>query len=153
MSSFAAAYFIDFAAVLRGWAESLRLGGWIALTEIDDLFGHEPLSPGTKALLDSHCDDAIAAGRYDFRSGRKLKHNLETAGFSVTGSFTVPDRELSFEGPADPAVVEAWRARFQRMGLLQRRLAAKPATSSRSSSIASRTRTIARRRESVAALP
>src|SRR5262249_44850101 len=47
-SSFAAAYFVDFAAVLRRWRALLRPGGWIALVEVDDLFGHEPLSERTR---------------------------------------------------------------------------------------------------------
>jgi trans-aconitate methyltransferase len=43
-SSFTAAYFPSFDATLSAWAKCLRPGGWIVLTEVDDLFGHEPLS-------------------------------------------------------------------------------------------------------------
>jgi trans-aconitate methyltransferase len=52
--SFAAAYFPDLAATLASWREHLRGGGWIALTEIDDLFGHAPLGAGTRSLLEKY---------------------------------------------------------------------------------------------------
>jgi len=45
--SFTAAYFPDLAPALHLWAQNLKSGGWIAVTEIDDLFGHEPLSVET----------------------------------------------------------------------------------------------------------
>ena len=48
-SSFAAAYFPDLAPVLEGWGRLLRPGGRIALTEVDDLFGHEPLDARAKS--------------------------------------------------------------------------------------------------------
>jgi SAM-dependent methyltransferase len=118
-SSFTAAYFVDLSGALTLWTRNLKPGGWIAITEIDDLFAHEPLSAHTKALLNAYCDDSLAAGRYDFRAGRKLKGCLENAGFSVTRSLSMNDRELSFSGPADAGVLDAWRARFERMKLLQ----------------------------------
>src|SRR5215813_13164860 len=117
--SFAAAYFIDFSDALISWSKDLKPGGWIALTEIDDLFGHEPLSASTTARLTAYYDDALAANRYDFRAGRKLKHHLENAGFVVTRSLTIRDRELSFSGPADACMVAAWRARWERMPVLK----------------------------------
>src|SRR5262245_41321123 len=43
-SSFMAAYFPDLPEALDRWTRSLRPGGWVALTEIDDLFAHQPLS-------------------------------------------------------------------------------------------------------------
>jgi 2-polyprenyl-3-methyl-5-hydroxy-6-metoxy-1,4-benzoquinol methylase len=42
--SFAVAYFTDFAPILGVWKQRLKPGGWIALTEIDELFGHEPVN-------------------------------------------------------------------------------------------------------------
>jgi hypothetical protein len=62
-------------------SRNLKPEGWTAVTEIDDLFGHEPLSARTKALLGAYCDDALVTGRYDFRAGRKLKSCLERSGF------------------------------------------------------------------------
>ena len=114
-SSFAAAYLSDLPAVLRSWGQHLRPGGWIALTEIDDLFGHEPLGERVKALLDAYAAQAV----YDFKRGRKLAACLEEAGFTVASTFTCEDAELSFDGPARPDVIEAWRDRFDRMHALR----------------------------------
>ena len=79
--SFAAAYFPALPTALAAWARSLRPDGWITLTEIDDLFGHEPLSLRTKVLFRSYAEGAFAAGGYDFHMGRKLRAHLEGAGF------------------------------------------------------------------------
>lgn len=120
-SSFAAAFFPDLARTLIVWAKALRPGGWIALTEIDDLFGHEPLAAESRALFDGYTEEALAAGRYDFRMGRKLRGHLERAGFTVLQELALEDRELAFEGVALPEVVEAWRRRLERMPLLRAR--------------------------------
>lgn len=117
--SFAAAYFIDLPSVLASWARQLRPGGWIALTEIDDFFGHEPLGERSKSLFEAYVRDALDAGRYDFRMGRKLAQHLSASGFAVTKVMTVVDRELAFDGPASADVIEAWRTRFERMTLLR----------------------------------
>ena len=117
--SFTAAYFPDLPTVLSPWTSNLKPGGWIALTEIDDLFGHEPLSIQTKELFKTYAENALAAGRYDFFMGRKLRGHLEACGFTVLKVLTVDDQEFCFSGPARPEVVDAWRARFDRMQLLQ----------------------------------
>ena len=117
--SFTAAYFPDFAPVLAVWARRLRPGGWIALTEIDDLFGHEPLAARARDVLDDYVRDALDADRYDFRMGRKLRGHLEAAGFTVAQEIDVPDAELSFDGPARAEVAAAWRRRFDRLRLLR----------------------------------
>jgi SAM-dependent methyltransferase len=116
--SFAAAFFPDLIAVLALWGKHLRPGGWIAITEVDDLFGHEPLSVRVRSLLEGYAADALAAGRYDFHMGRKLRDHLERAGFAVGKALTVEDQELSFDGPARADVLDAWRARLDRMRLL-----------------------------------
>lgn len=116
--SFAAAYFPDLAPVLAGWVRPLRPGGWIALTEIDDLFAHEPLGARTRALLRAYADEALAARRYDFRMGRKLAPHLLRSGCVVTKEVALADEEFAFAGPARPEVVEAWSARISRMKLL-----------------------------------
>lgn len=118
-SSFAAAYFPDLSPVLAGWTRHLAPGGWVALTEIDDMFGHEPLPGRTKALLRAFAEDSLAAGRYDFHMGGKLRRHAEGAGLTVWKELTLQDRELAFDGPATPEVLEAWRARFGRMTLLR----------------------------------
>jgi SAM-dependent methyltransferase len=117
--SFAAAYFPDLPAALAAWERNVKPGGWIALTEIDDLFGHEPLGVRTKSLLRAYAEHALAEGWYDFHMGRKLQHHLEQSGFTVSRLLTVEDQELSFSGPARPEVFEAWRTRFNRMRLLR----------------------------------
>ena len=117
--SFTAAYFPDLPSALGAWASAVKPGGWVALTEIDDLFGHEPLSARTKALLRAYAEDALAAGRYDFYMGRKLRGHLEKSGFTVSKLLTLEDQELSFSGPAHPEVLDAWRTRFNRMKLLR----------------------------------
>jgi hypothetical protein len=48
----------DWHTVLRAWATNLKLGGWIAVTEIDDLFGHEPLRFQTKQLFKAYGEKA-----------------------------------------------------------------------------------------------
>jgi SAM-dependent methyltransferase len=117
-SSFAAAYFPDLAAVLHSWTGHLAQGGWMALTEIDDLFGHEPLLPETKAALEAFADDALAAGRYDFHMGHKLQDHMSRCGCAVSRVLTPRDQELSFDGPASRSVLDSWRARWDRMRLL-----------------------------------
>jgi ubiquinone/menaquinone biosynthesis C-methylase UbiE len=117
--SFAAAYFPDLAATLQSWKRHLRPGGWIALTEVDDLFGHEPLSAQAKSIFDAYAADAVAAKRYDFHMGRKLRPALERCGFTVAKELSLLDEELSFTGPARPDVIDAWRARLDRMKLLR----------------------------------
>lgn len=116
---FIAAYFPDLPAALASWARPLRPGGWVALTEIDDLFGHLPLGARTRSLLEGYARDALAASRYDFHMGRKLAGHLERAGFTVSKELTLEDQELSFAGPARPEVIEAWQARLDRMKLLR----------------------------------
>lgn len=117
--SFATAYCPDLPVRLEDWKRQLQQGGWIALTEIDDLFAHEPLDARSKALLDAYVRESIEAGRYDFRMGRKLSGHLERAGFTVSRMLMLPDRELAFDGPSEADVLEAWKSRFERMALLR----------------------------------
>jgi len=117
-SSFTAAYLPDLTAALRAWAGLLRPRGFVAVTEVDDLFAHEPLAPRTRELLQAYAAAAARAGRYDFQMGRKLAEHLTRAGLRVTRTLTPADRELAFDGPALPEVAVAWAQRFERMKLL-----------------------------------
>lgn len=117
--SFAAAYLPDLPAVLRRWRAHLRPGGFLALTEVDDLFGHRPLAEHAQAALADYARAALRAGRYDFRMGRRLAEHAAAAGFTVLRSFAVDDLEFAFRGPARPDVLAAWRRRLDRMRLLQ----------------------------------
>lgn len=114
-SSLTPAYFPDLPRVLASWARHLRPGGWIALVEIDDLWAHEPLPPDVRAVFDAYVEEALAAGRYDFRMGRKLAPYLEASGFGVTRTMTLADRELAFSGQAAPEILAAWAARLDRL--------------------------------------
>ena len=117
--SFVAAYFPDLPGALAAWARHLRPGAWIAVTEVDDMFGHEPLGTETKALFNAYAEQSLMAGRYDFHMGRKLEHHLQRSGFMVSKVLTLADQELSFSGRAHPEVLEAWRNRLNRMKLLR----------------------------------
>ena len=118
-SSFTAAYFPNLAPLLAAWAELLEPGGWIALTEVDDLFAHEPLAARSRELLAAYAREALDGGRYDFHMGTKLSTHLARAGFTVVQTRTLADREFSSDGPAAPEVVAAWRARLERLKLLR----------------------------------
>lgn len=118
-SSFSAAYFRQLDRALGDWCAALKPDGILAITEIDDFFAHRPLDPRTRDSLARYVADSLAAGRYDFRMGRKLKGHAENAGFTVLREFDVEDREFSFVGPADPEVITAWQTRFERMKLLE----------------------------------
>ncbi len=117
--SFTAAYFPNLAPALAGWARRLRPGGWVAITEVDDLFAHEPVSATTKTSLEAYARESMLVGRYDFHMGRKLGRHTEQSGFTVSKELTLEDQELSFSGPVHPDVVDAWRSRFDRMALLR----------------------------------
>jgi ubiquinone/menaquinone biosynthesis C-methylase UbiE len=117
--SFTAAYFIDLPVLLKSWSNHLVREGWIALTEIDDLFGHQPLSTKTSSLLQAYTQDAMSAGRYDFRMGGKLQQYLQQSGYIISRVLISPDDELSFNGPGKPDVISAWQDRFERMSPLR----------------------------------
>lgn len=116
--SFSAAYVTRIDNALDVWASALRPGGWLAITEVDDLFGHEPLSPTHRDLILSYYQDALTSGRYDFRLRARLRQQLTTAAWHITEDRNVTDAELSFDGPAPHAVLEAWTLRLSRMQLL-----------------------------------
>jgi SAM-dependent methyltransferase len=100
--SFLAAYFTNLAEFLSTWSHFLREGGWIAITEIEDLFGREPLSARTRRFFQLLSKDALAAGRYDFHMGGKLQGCLEQVGFNISKLLALPDQELSFDGAGVP---------------------------------------------------
>ena len=116
-SSFVAAYLDDLPSVVSRWRACLAPDGWLALVEVDDLLGHEPLPSPMGARIEEFY--SIAARRYDFRCGRKLVGAAERAGLVVAHDGVLPDAELSFQGSASAEVLEAWRLRFERMGGLR----------------------------------
>lgn len=118
-SSFVAAYFPDLKPVLQRWRSMLKPGGWLALTEVDDMFGHEPLPAESAQTLKAFTTEALAAKRYDFSMGSKLASRMTLAGFHGVKELSLNDRELAFAGPASREVLDAWTDRFDRMKLLQ----------------------------------
>jgi trans-aconitate methyltransferase len=120
-SSFTAAYFPDFGPVLASWLQLLRPGGWIALVEMDDLLGHEPLTQTSRLMVDAFYEDAWRhpLGGYDFRMGSKLRSLMERQGLTILEERRLDDRELSFQGRAEPEVLQAWRDRLARMKALK----------------------------------
>src|SRR5262245_22233925 len=58
-------------------------------------------------------------GDTTFGWARKLGDHAAAAGLAVSRVLTLTDQELSFSGPARPDVLDAWRARFDRMVLLR----------------------------------
>lgn len=117
-SSFAAAYFADFTTTFALWSRFLKPGAWVCLIDIDDLLGHEPRADTTRDVIERFYDDALEMRRHDFRVGRRLASILESHGFRVAAT-ELFDRELAFDGPAFPEVLDAWRARFRRMSGLE----------------------------------
>jgi SAM-dependent methyltransferase len=116
--SFTAAYFVPFTTTFARWCTFLKPSAWVCLIDIDDLLGHEPRSEATRDTIERFYGEAFEKRRYDFRVGRRLASALESHGFHVSTT-ELTDRELNFNGPASPEVLEAWRARLARMGGLR----------------------------------
>lgn len=117
-SSFTTAYFPLLDGIIAGWVELLKPGGWIVLVEIDALFKHHPISTRSSELLDMYVDDSLKNQRYDFCMGGKIPTILRRMNFEILANFSLPDTELSFNGPAPHEIQEAWRLRFDRMQIL-----------------------------------
>lgn len=117
--SFVTAYLPNLRSILARWSDCLRPGGWIAMVEIDDLLGHEPLPPHLPVTIAKFYEEARRSGRYDFEGGRVLADAARAAGLTVLHEGVLADDELSFEGAAPAEVVEAWRDRLSRMGGLK----------------------------------
>lgn len=111
-SSFSAAYFPQFADFLRAIEPVLEPGGWLALTELDDLFGHEPLDPRWTAIVEEYYARSQEEGLYQFRSREHVRETLCGSGWKVGVERELGDDEFRFSGPASAEVLEAWRERL-----------------------------------------
>jgi SAM-dependent methyltransferase len=118
-ASFVAAYFPHLESAVARWSDCVVPGGWVTLVEMDDLFGHQPLPSSISEEIGEFYASARAAGHYDFQCGRRLAAAVARAGLTIIHEATLPDDELSFQGPAPSDVLEAWRLRLQRMGGLK----------------------------------
>jgi SAM-dependent methyltransferase len=117
-ASFVAAYSSNLESAVARWSDCVVPGGWMALVEMDDLFGHQPLPSSISDEIDEFYTWARAAG-HDFQCGHRLVGAAERAGLTIIHEGTLPDDELSFQGPAPTDVLEAWRLRLQRMAGLK----------------------------------
>lgn len=118
-SSFVVAYFPDFKEILSRWIALLKPNGWIALIEMSDLFGHQPLSTSVRDVFRDYYDRQRKNKLYDFEMGSRLKGFMAGAGLKIIHDESVVDRELSFNGPAVDDVLRSWDHRFERMTLFR----------------------------------
>jgi SAM-dependent methyltransferase len=116
---YTAAFFTDLSATLERWARALRPGGWMALVEVDDFLGHEPLDPRWRELFAAYAAEALAAGRYDFHTGSKFERAAAGAGLELAWIRDLRDPEFAWDGPLGPDALASWRARWERMPLLR----------------------------------
>ena len=87
-SSFAAAYFPDFAPILKRWTSCLSPGAWVALVEIDDMWrGHHPLPPELHAAFAEFEEHICAECEYDYRMGRRLGAVCRNIGLTVSEEY------------------------------------------------------------------
>jgi SAM-dependent methyltransferase len=124
--SFAAAYFPDFAPVLKHWISCLSPRGWVALVEIDDLWrGHHPLPDDVSAALEEFEERLRTQGGYDYRMGRRLAAVCRDIGLTAISESRWNDAELASDGPAPAEILAAWRRRFDRLPVMKAYFGAK----------------------------
>jgi SAM-dependent methyltransferase len=114
-TSFTAAYFPRFDVLTRSIDSVLKPGGWLAITEVDDLLGHEPLHPRWSALIEKYYARSIEEGIYRFLSHAHVCEVLSGRGWGIDVDRKLEDDELCFVGAASSEVLEAWRARLSFM--------------------------------------
>ena len=114
-TSFTAAYFPRFDVLTRSIDSVLKPGGWLAITEVDDLFGHEPLHPRWSALIEKYYARSIEEGIYRFRSHAHVCEVLSGRDWLIDVDRKLEDDELCFVGAASSEILEAWRARLSFM--------------------------------------
>jgi ubiquinone/menaquinone biosynthesis C-methylase UbiE len=118
-TSFLPAYIPDFKPILDNWLRLLKPNGWIAMVEMSDLFGHDPLSSSTHEVFNNYYARQLQMNLYDFKMGSKLHAYLINCGLSIVHEENKDDLELAFLGTAKPEIVKAWKERFDRMLLLK----------------------------------
>jgi SAM-dependent methyltransferase len=114
-TSFTAAYFPRFNVIIRPIDSLLKPGGWLAITEVDDLFGHEPLHPRWAALIEKYYARSIEEGIHRFQSYAHVCQILSERGWCIDVDRKLEDDELCFVGAASSEVLEAWRTRLSFM--------------------------------------
>ena len=114
-ASFTAAYFPRFDVLTRSIDSVLKPGGWLAITEVDDLFGHEPLYPRWSTLIEKYYARSIEEGIYRFLSHAHVCEVLSERGWRIDVDRELEDDELCSTGAATSEVLEAWKARLSFM--------------------------------------
>ena len=111
-TSFTTAYFPRFDVLLRSVDRSLKPGGWLAITEVDDVLDHEPLASRWRAIIEQYYAKSLDQGVYRFRSHEHVTGVLAEGGWRIEIDRTLADNEFCFAGPGSPDVIEAWRTRL-----------------------------------------
>ncbi len=114
-TSFTAAYFTQFDVFLGSIETSSKPGGWLAITELDDLFGHEPLASRWHTLVEKYAAMSLEQGVYRFRSHDHVRETLSQHGWRIEVDRTLEDDEFCFVGPASADVLKAWTTRLSSM--------------------------------------
>ena len=114
-SSFVASYFPNFTFILNKWKSVLKPNGWIGIVEMSGLFSHEPLSQSSLDVFKQYYLRQCRNNSYDFKMGSKLKDFLLDCEFNIIFEDNIFDRELTFDGPAEPPIIKSWENRFDRM--------------------------------------
>jgi trans-aconitate methyltransferase len=118
-TSFVAAYFPDFSSELKSWLKFLKPNGWIAVVEINDLFGHFPMHLNTRESFKNFYKEERIKNHYDYEMGSKLTKFLSDEKLSIIINENKYDKELSFQGPVDEQIFKAWENRLNRLMDLQ----------------------------------
>ncbi len=111
-ASFTVAYFPHFDQFLDCIDTVLNPAGWLAITEVDDLFGHEPLASRWVALVERYYGRSLEEGVYRFRSHDHVHEVLSRRGWHIKIDRRLEDDEFCFTGPADSDLGEAWKTRM-----------------------------------------
>jgi ubiquinone/menaquinone biosynthesis C-methylase UbiE len=119
-TSFTIAYFPELDEVLKSWLKLLNPNGWIAIVEISDLFGHYPISEDTRRMFEQYYYRQRINGSYDFEMGQKISGVLKANNLEIILDQNKYDKELSFDGQAEMAIVSAWESRLNRMSVFQK---------------------------------
>ncbi len=118
-ASFVAAYFPDLSSVLKSWIKLLKPNGWIAIVEINDLFGHFPISSRIREGFETFYKEERSKNHYDYEMGSKLRKLLADEKLSIVVDESRSDKELSFNGPAEEQILKAWGNRLNRLVALE----------------------------------
>lgn len=111
-TSFTAAYFPRFDVFLRSIDTALKSGGWLAITEVDDLFAHNPLDSRWSPVIEEYYARSLEEGVYRFRSHDHVYGVLSERGWHIEVDRELEDDEFCFAGPASPEILEAWTTRL-----------------------------------------